>query len=208
MRLRLCLTLTPLLIACGGGNQANVSPAAALAISPQGGVVAGVTVAAFTATASDPDGDDLSYAWQFGDGTSASGPSATHVYQAEGTFPVVLTVRDSRGGAATAGSAVTARSLNGRWLLSEGGARFYERGYDLIQSGATLTGLPFSDKDKHCLGEISGLLTTPRTLSFQFVGCDGERVAINGTVADGLLAVTGTYTHPSGPPQSMVLSRP
>ncbi|HKW81483.1 MAG TPA: PKD domain-containing protein, partial [Casimicrobiaceae bacterium] len=39
----------------------------------------------------------VSYAWNFGDGTTASGATATHRYTASGTYPVVLTVTDSRG---------------------------------------------------------------------------------------------------------------
>jgi PKD repeat protein len=46
---------------------------------------------------SDPDGSIASYAWDFGDGTSASGASASHTYAVEGTYPVLLTVTDNDG---------------------------------------------------------------------------------------------------------------
>ena len=53
-----------------------------------------------TATASDPDGDPLTYSWNFGAGT-ATGATANFTYQSAGTFTVALTVTDNRGGTVT-----------------------------------------------------------------------------------------------------------
>jgi outer membrane protein OmpA-like peptidoglycan-associated protein len=49
---------------------------------------------------SDPDGDKLTYKWDFGDGTTASFtfPNATHRFAKAGSFTVRLTVEDGRGG--------------------------------------------------------------------------------------------------------------
>ena len=46
---------------------------------------------------SDPDGDQLSYHWDFGDGASSDEMKTTHVYEKSGTYRVVLTVKDSSG---------------------------------------------------------------------------------------------------------------
>ena len=46
---------------------------------------------------SDPDGNIASYAWVYGDGTTGSGPSPTHIYAENGTYRVKLTVTDNRG---------------------------------------------------------------------------------------------------------------
>ncbi|MER8026653.1 PKD domain-containing protein [Glutamicibacter protophormiae] len=58
----------------------------------------------------DPDGRIADYAWDFGDGNTATGASAEHDYEDEGTYVVTLTVTDDRGAtaAATANVEVTA----------------------------------------------------------------------------------------------------
>ncbi|WP_344867134.1 PKD domain-containing protein, partial [Planomonospora alba] len=47
----------------------------------------------------DPDGTLTGYAWEFGDGATASGVTAAHTYAAAGTYPVKLTVTDDKGAA-------------------------------------------------------------------------------------------------------------
>jgi hypothetical protein len=53
----------------------------------------------------DPDGDDLTYTWDFGDHTEPlSGTDltyVTHEYPRSGTYPMVLTVTDGKGGEST-----------------------------------------------------------------------------------------------------------
>jgi PKD repeat protein len=46
---------------------------------------------------SDPDGDALTFAWDFGDGRAGSGPIPAHTYAAEGVFQVILHVTDTGG---------------------------------------------------------------------------------------------------------------
>ncbi|MGE4358136.1 MAG: PKD domain-containing protein, partial [Candidatus Omnitrophota bacterium] len=45
----------------------------------------------------DPDGNVLSYFWDFGDGTKAEGVKVKHTYTQAGSYNVVLTVRDNSG---------------------------------------------------------------------------------------------------------------
>ncbi len=46
---------------------------------------------------SDPDGQITGYAWDFGDGTTATGATATHTYTTAGAYTAKLTVKDSFG---------------------------------------------------------------------------------------------------------------
>lgn len=47
------------------------------------------------------DGSSLTYRWDFGDGTTAEGVQASHVYATPGIYAVTLTVTDPFGGAST-----------------------------------------------------------------------------------------------------------
>ncbi|MYH54240.1 MAG: trypsin-like serine protease [Gemmatimonadetes bacterium] len=57
----------------------------------------------FDASAStDPDGNIVSYAWDFGDGNAGSGRIVTHTYEDPGAYTPSLTVTDDRGATHTA----------------------------------------------------------------------------------------------------------
>ena len=72
---------------------ANAAPAAVVG-GPYAGE-AGTTLIQFDGSASsDPDGDMLSYAWDFGDGGSATGDRPTYTYPGAGNFEVRLIVND------------------------------------------------------------------------------------------------------------------
>ena len=65
--------------------------------TPTGDVTTG-TALAFTATGTDPDGDTLTYAWDFGDGTTSSAQNPSHAYLTAGSYTARVTVSDGRGG--------------------------------------------------------------------------------------------------------------
>ena len=50
----------------------------------------------------DPDGNIVSYAWDFGDGSVASGQDVSHTYTSRGVYVAVLTVTDNLGLTSTA----------------------------------------------------------------------------------------------------------
>jgi len=52
----------------------------------------------FDATkSSDPNGDKLTYEWDFGDGSTGTGPTPTHIYDEPGKYTGKLTVTDENG---------------------------------------------------------------------------------------------------------------
>lgn len=90
-----------------GGSQPppeteNNPPTAVILVNPLEGIV-GETSFAFDARSStDPDGDELTFTWNFGDGTSAVGAQVSHVFDQIGNFSVRLTVRDEANATANA----------------------------------------------------------------------------------------------------------
>jgi len=50
----------------------------------------------FTATATDADGDALTYSWDFGDNTTATGAQVQHQYAFAGNFIAIVTVSDGK----------------------------------------------------------------------------------------------------------------
>jgi PKD repeat protein len=82
---------------------------------PGSPVLAGGTHVTFSASGSDPDGDPLTYTWDFGDGTTDQGATLFHTFYDEGQFKVTLTVSDGRGGTATDSVFLTARKIAGNW---------------------------------------------------------------------------------------------
>ena len=77
----------------------NEPPSAAFTVGPSTAGQAPFEVTFSALLSSDPNGDEdiKSYAWNFGDGASGVGVSASHTYTAEGTYTVVLVVTDRQG---------------------------------------------------------------------------------------------------------------
>jgi len=58
----------------------------------------------------DEDGRIVSYAWNYGDGTTGSGVSGSHAYAAAGNYTVTLTATDDLGASASASKVLTITS--------------------------------------------------------------------------------------------------
>jgi len=81
----------------------NRPPVCRLTVPAQG--QAGDAVTLDASGSSDPDGDPLSYTWDFGDGTPparTTTPRTTHSYARVGGYAVKVTVDDGKGGSCTA----------------------------------------------------------------------------------------------------------
>lgn len=88
-----------------GSESTGLSPVASISGASTG--VAGAAVSFSAAGSTDPQGEALSYAWNFGDNWTGSGVTTTHTYAAAGTYTVTLKVTDASGLAGTAASQAT-----------------------------------------------------------------------------------------------------
>ncbi len=81
------------------GSGTTQPPSAALSVSPTSGT-APLPVTANAGGSTDPQGQALTYTFDFGDGTVLGpqpGPTASHTFPTPGTYPVAVTVRDESG---------------------------------------------------------------------------------------------------------------
>lgn len=90
-----------LLAACGLQNQPPVAE-----INGPYSAVAGERISFSSSGSTDPEGDPLRYAWQFGDDTESSLPNPEHSYESEGRYALTLTVTDTEGASDTATTSV------------------------------------------------------------------------------------------------------
>ncbi len=100
-------------IVVGTPGTANRAPTVRAAADPASGR-APLNVR-FSSAGSDPDGDQLTYSWSFGDGGQAAGATATHRYATAGTYTATVTARDPAGltGTATVTVTVNPRTAQG-----------------------------------------------------------------------------------------------
>jgi PKD repeat protein len=87
----------------------NQPPIAAISATP-GTAYAPATVSVSAAGSSDPDGTIASSVISFGDGTSASGLTASHKYSSVGVYTLTATVTDNSGASSSAGTSVTVKA--------------------------------------------------------------------------------------------------
>jgi PKD repeat protein len=80
----------------------NAAPTASFTATPNG-----LSVSVNGSASTDPDGTIQTYAWNFGDSTTATGQSASHTYAVSGTYNITLTVTDNAGASNSATKAVT-----------------------------------------------------------------------------------------------------
>lgn len=180
----------------GGGGGGSSSVPLAISTSPDGTGIRDVTT--YTFQASGPTNTTLT--WNFGDGTSASGPSVTHVYATEGTF--VVTLQAAVGGVQqSATTTVTVGNLTGRWR-NPSNSNGITTTLVLVQQGTALTGTYLMEYAPvlTCTNcgtpnttepwRLSGSITSPRgVLINQLDQCLRELTA---TVSGDLRTIVGT----------------
>ncbi len=115
-----------------------------------------------SAIASDAGNDELTYTWEFDDGTTLDGQTAVRTYEDNGTYTGTLTVADTNGGSNT--QAFEVAVANAAPLADAGEDRTVDEGSAIAFNGS------FSDagtEDTHTVtwdfGDGSELVTTPDT---------------------------------------------
>jgi PKD repeat protein len=153
-------------------------------------------VAAFTSTctalacsfdarsSADAQGPVASYAWSFGDGTTATGATATHTFSTNGTRQVAVTVTDGDGA-----QAVTAKPVTVASALPT--ARFTISCPDL---GCTVDGSGSTDPDGSIAGYAwtfgDGATDTGVTATHAYAGAGSYDVTLSVTDNSGGVATT------------------
>jgi PKD repeat protein len=140
------------------------------AFSGTGGVE-GAPIAFSGAGSTDPNaGGALSYAWNFGDGSTASGATVSHAFHA-GFYTVLLTVTDSASG-------LTNSVSHGVFILDEGPSASFN-----APAGRAGTPLAFSGSGSDPDGSIT-------SYSWNF----GDGASASGASPRHAYAHAGTYT--------------
>ncbi len=80
-----------------GGDQVNQAPSAIFSISVDEGE-APLEVFFDASASSDPNKDELTFEWDFGDGNNGQGETISHIFTQEGVFTITLEVQDGKGG--------------------------------------------------------------------------------------------------------------
>jgi hypothetical protein len=168
-------------------TQGNKAPTAGtITASPSGNALQGATGVSYSASgASDPDGDPLTYSWNFGDGGTGSGSPFSHTFQTSGSFTVQVTVSDGKK-SASASTTTTVRSLAGAWAGSISGIPF---SFNLAHSGSNVTG-NYSDADGP--GTVSGTVSNPRAVRLTVNQPQFFPFTFIGNADESLNTITGT----------------
>jgi PKD repeat protein len=119
----------------------------------------------FIGGANDPDPTaQLSYAWNFGDGSSATGQDVSHTYAAAGPYTVTLSVADQTGAIGTSQSTVNVAAphivtIDSTWLAQNGPAPYVLGQANTIYQLATdvdVPGTAFVDGAANVLLDLGG----------------------------------------------------
>ncbi len=160
------------------GGPVNNPPVANSSASTTGGP-APLTVNFSSAGSSDPEGQGLTYNWNFGDGTSSTSANPTKTFNVEGSYAVTLTVSDGTNNATavpiniqvgnlptvTIQSPLATQKYNGGQTINYAATAVDANGNNIPNSQlSTTVKLYHSDHNHPFLGPIpggNGQITTP-----------------------------------------------
>ncbi|MGE5174779.1 MAG: PKD domain-containing protein [Hyphomicrobiales bacterium] len=166
--------------------EANNNPPVAVAGGPYSGA-AGQPVQFNGSGSSDPDGNALTYAWDFGDGNSGTGATPSHTYAIANNYIATLTVTDDGIPplSATDNASVTIlNSIPANIAIKLAGGKLKVRGGGTQTIGIeiTTTSQTPSDIDPNTItmsttyagaGTVSSIMPDPKTASIGDIDHDG-----------------------------------
>lgn len=122
--------------------------------------IAGLTQFSYNASASDPDGDAVTYSWDIA-GNAASGPNGTMTFANGGDATVRVTATDSKGATASDSRTFVVGSMAGSWRVTTGmliGATFNltQSPTGLVTGTFSLPGIGNGNTDPAQPGRIDG----------------------------------------------------
>jgi len=167
-------------------------------ISDAGGPYSGIineTIAFDGFGSSDPDGDSLTYSWDFGDGNTSNDENPTHIYTLDGMFNVTLEVTDSQGASATNSTIVTISSQGGTNLtITQISPNSMIKGQTV---SATILGTGF---EQNASVGFSGEKWTPKAISIAVIDSQTIEIDVTRTSAgpDKIFVYDVTVTNPNG----------
>ena len=217
MKRRIPLTLAAAVVlpaclaaACGSDTQTSPTPAVSrgsISGSPGKLGLAGATVFTFTATGfTSSTGEPLSYAWDFGDRTAATGGATiTHTYMIDWyVFDVSVTASTPGGASARAQyGGVRVRAISGLWGLRDSAGRLLLGRTSLTQNDSTVWG---DNSGLNCRYGVAGSVSDPRSIVLTYTrppgDCQGwglpESFTFAGVADEAIDSFTGMMT-PGGP---------
>ncbi len=149
---------------CGVISNPNNDPVASLSATPLSGTAP--LEVTFTASGTDADGDTLSYTIDYGDGTSGTGTSSTHIYTEAGNYTATVTVTDGNGGSDTASVDIAVEDISN------------------TDPEVTLTATP-----------LSGIAPLEVTFTASGTDADGDTLSYTIDYGDGASGTGATSTH-------------
>jgi PKD repeat protein len=160
---------------------------------------------------SDPDGDALSYHWDFGDGAQSSARDPAHTYTVRGTYTARLTVSDGRGLSATDGVTIAVSTQPPRASISSpadgslyrGGQSFQLQGEATDREDGVLPALAYRwtvllhhGDHVHRLNSFTGVVSPSFTALWDHDADSYYEVTLTVTDSDGLTAISTIELRP------------
>lgn len=136
----------------------------------------------FSSAATDADTDTLTYTWDFGDGTTASGEVALHTYSVPGTYSAVLNVNDAHGGKTLSTFALTVASPS----RPPGSADTDGDGFsDSIEIASGSSAVNAADTPTGSAAVLLPMADTTLSIKLNFAKASNDSIQLGGTLLIG-----------------------